>query len=168
MKASNGGEEAHRNAQEELTKRLVAQRVEANLPFQKEVDALRADIAALPDVIGIQLATGLTPLAKDFANVAREARAPKSVRNLIVGGEFIQEWPVISTIAGVWFIVGILTLLIGGNFLPGLGRAMANQFVDNDVALCRQLNDRFQTADCAMPNLKRRSALIAIELEQKP
>lgn len=166
--ATSGGQEAFCRAQEELTNRLVAQRKEANIPFLEQVGQLREEIAALPDAIGNQLEEQLAPLAKEFASVAREARAPKSVRNIIVGGEFIQEWPVISTIAGVWFIVGILTLLIGGNFLPGLGRAMANQFVDNDVALCRQLNNRFQTEDCALPDLKRRNALNTISLEKLP
>jgi hypothetical protein len=52
--------------------------------------------------------------------------------------------------------------------VPGLGRSLANQFVDNDAALCRQLNYRFGTKECAMPDLRRRSAQIAIDLEDRP
>jgi hypothetical protein len=36
--------------------------------------------------------------------IAQEARAPLVVRNLIVGREFVQEWPVMATMSGFWFL----------------------------------------------------------------
>jgi hypothetical protein len=166
--ATNSGEEAYRYAMEELTNRLVAQRKEANIPFLKQVDQLRTDVAALPVVLGNRVSAHLAPMEDQLVTIAQEARAPRMVRNLIVGREFIQEWPVMATMSGLWFVCGILCLLIAGNFIPVLGRSLANQFVDNDVALCRQLNDRFITKECALPDLRRRNALIAIALEKEP
>jgi hypothetical protein len=60
--ATNGGEEAYRLALEELTNRLVAQRKEANIPFLEQVNLLRADVAALPDAIGNQVAAHFAPM----------------------------------------------------------------------------------------------------------
>jgi uncharacterized membrane protein YccC len=166
--ATNGGEEAYRHALEELTNRLVAQRKEANIPFLEQVNQLRADMAALPDVIGNQVSGHFAPMENQLVTIAQEARAPRLVRNLIVGREFVQEWPVMATMSGLWFSSGILLLVLAGNMVPGLGRSLANQFVDNDVALCRQLNYRFNSRECAMPDLRRRSAQIAIDLEDRP
>jgi hypothetical protein len=87
---------------------------------------------------------------------------------LVIGREFVREWQVMAAIAALWFTGGILAILLMGNFVPGLGRSLANQFVDDDVALCRQLNNRFRTADCTMPDLRRRTALISIHLERRP
>jgi hypothetical protein len=166
--ATNGGEEAYRHALEELTNRLVAQRKEANIPFLEQVNQLRADVGALPDAIGNQVSGHFAPMERQLVTIAQEARAPRLVRNLIVGREFVQEWPVMATMSGLWFLSGILILVLAGNMVPGLGRSLANQFVDNDVALCRQLNNRFGTRECALPDLRRRSAQIAIDLEDRP
>jgi hypothetical protein len=166
--ATNGGEEAYRHALEKLTNRLVTQRKEANIPFLEQVNQLRADVAALPDAIGNQVAAHFAPMERQLGTIAEEAKAPRFTRNLIVGREFVHEWPVMATMSGLWFLTGMLFLLIAGNFVPGLGRSLANQFVDNDVALCRQLNYRFSTKECALPDLRRRSAQIAIDLEDRP
>jgi hypothetical protein len=166
--ATNGGEEAYRRAMEQLTGRLVAQHKEANIPFLEQVNQLRADMAALPDVIGNQVSAHIAPMENQLVTIAQEARAPRLIRNLIVGREFVQEWPVMATMSGLWFLSGILLLVLAGNMVPGLGRSLANQFVDNDVALCRQLNNRFSSRECAMPDLRRRSAQIAIDLEDRP
>jgi hypothetical protein len=168
LKASNGGEEAYRFAQEELTNRLVAQRKEANIPFLDQVNQLRADVAALPDAIGNQVSAHFAPMEDQLVTIAKEARAPRLVRNLVVGREFVQEWPVMATLSGLWLIAGMILLLIAGNFIPPVSRSLANAFIDTDAALCVQLNDRFGREDCALPELKRRSALIAIKLEQQP
>jgi hypothetical protein len=168
LKASNGGEEAYRHALEELTNRLVAQRKEANIPFLEQVNQLRADMAALPDAIGHQVSVHFAPMEDQLVTIAQEARAPRLVRNLVVGREFVQEWPVMATMSGLCFFSSILFLLIAGNFVPGLGRSLANQFVDHDVALCRQLNHRFSTKECALPDLRQRTAMIAIDLEDRP
>jgi seryl-tRNA synthetase len=166
--ATNSGEEAYRHALEELTNRLVAQRKEANIPFLEQVNLLRADIAALSDTIGNQVSGHFAPMENQLVTIAQEARAPRLVRNLVVGREFVQEWPVMAAMSSLWFVTGIVFLLITGNLIPGLGRSLANQFVDNDVALCRQLNNRFSTRECAIPDLRRRSAQIAIDLEDRP
>jgi Ribbon-helix-helix protein, copG family len=166
--ATNAGEEAYRDALEQLTARLVAQRREGNVPFLEQVNQLRSDVAALPDAIGNQVAAHFAPMEKQLGTIAEDAKAPRFIRNLIVGREFVQEWPVMATMSGLWFLSGILILILAGNLVPGLGRSLANQFADNDVALCRQLNNRFGTKECAMPDLRRRSAQIAIDLEDRP
>lgn len=168
LKASNGGEEAYLHALEELTGRLVAQRKEANIPFLEQVNQLRADVAALPDALGNQLSGHFAPMRNQLVTIAEEARAPRLIRNLVIGREFVCEWPVMATMSALWFLTGIQILLVAGNFVPGLGRSLANQFVDSDVALCRQLNDRFKGQDCALPDLKRRNAIITINLEDQP
>lgn len=165
--ATNGGAEAAREAERKLTERLVAQRKEANGPFAEQVNLLRENISSLPALIGEQVASHLDALGEHLAAVTEEARTPRTVRNLVIGREFIGEWPVMAAMSAFWLLAGVLLIIVTGNLLPAVGRSLANQFVDDDAALCRQLNDRFGTEDCAVPDLRRRNALITLKLEQR-
>jgi hypothetical protein len=168
LKASNGGEEAVLIAQERLTEKIVAQRKAADFPFRQEIEFIKADIEALPDAIGDQVEAQLQPMDARLAIIEASAREPRFTRNLVIGREFVNEWSVMATMSGLWLLAGMAALLIAGNFIPSVGRSLANQFVDSDVAICEQLNDRFAREDCALPDLQRRNALIAMKLEQQP
>jgi hypothetical protein len=166
LKASNGGEEAVIAAQERLTEKIVAQRKASDFPFRREIEFIKSDIETLPGAIGDQIEAQLQPMDARLAIIEAAAREPRFTRNLVIGREFVHEWPVMATMSGLWLLVGIVLVLIAGNFISPISRSLANQFVDTDVALCEQLNGRFGREDCALPDLQRRNALIAIKLEQ--
>jgi hypothetical protein len=166
--AWNGGEEAAQIAQRQLTEKIKAHLGDGYAPFHERVTELVSLMEAMPGNLSASQEQRFGQMHAKLQSIEKLASEPRFIRNLVVGREFVREWPVMATVSSLWFLTGILTLLIAANFLPGLGQSLANQFVDTDATLCRQLNDRFEVQDCALPDLKRRNALNTISLEDQP
>ncbi len=147
----NGGEEANRTAQEQLSARLNQMAREGYQPFTEKLRLLQESIAAARTEVEISLSAKLGEIDERLEANRVLASQPRAVHNLVLGDDRTFSTKVLTAIIGGTGILSvILFLAIAGQFAT-LAVPVAEHMLWRSSGFCRLIDRTYDNANCVEP-----------------
>ena len=163
----NGGEEAAREAQKQITRRIRERDRECYPPFYERTDSLLAAFESVPGKLLLAIEPHLQQLSKQLEASIELAKQPRQMRALYLGSDRMLSLAFLSGCAAFVLFFGVLI----GQILPGQFNSwsvwQAKRLIDGPAQMCRVVNGEYGTDDCLVPGRERDLGLRIIAREDR-
>lgn len=163
----NGGEEANRIAQERLFAKFRKQDAESLDPFKKAVARIIDELSALPSDIIASLEPKLAHISQQLEASIELAKRPRQMRALYLGSDRMLSLKFLSACAGLTLFAGLMAGIILPGLFDGWSVWQARKMIDDPAQMCRLINSKYGTDDCAVPTSERDLGLRVIAREDR-
>lgn len=155
IKDWNGGEEANRLAQQQLSSTMMKHNTLAFDPFVQKVGEVLATMDALPPKLASSLETHLARITEQLDANNTLARVPRRQFAIVLGDDRALSLRFLSACAAITLVAGMLL----GFMVPGLferfALSQAGHLIDSPARMCRLIERQYGTADCKLPDAER-------------